>query len=150
MPVFHQSVPSLLQVAVVCGCGGPDIELGEVSGVVTLGGKPLPNAVVTFAPTAGGPSGIGKTNLLGEYRLMTGAKRGAVVGQHKVSIICVPEPLPAPAVSSDDPSYQYGGAESSADYRPTFVPQVPARYNTQTELTEEVKPGASTINFDLK
>ena len=52
-------VPLLLAVASAAGCGGaPDDrpDLGEVSGVVTLDGAPVENAVVQFTPAAGRPS----------------------------------------------------------------------------------------------
>ena len=151
MSVFYKYVPLLLAAA-LAGCGGSELELGEVQGVVTLNGDPLPNAVVTFSPKEGGPSGVGKTNDKGEYQLMTAGQLGAIPGQHTVSIICVPVPAPVKHVRSNDPSYQHGGGGvSSANYTPPPVPEVPARYNAQTELSEEVEAGTeNTINFDLE
>ena len=149
MSAFHKSIALLLSAA-LSGCGGgSDLVLGEVEGVVTLDGKPLPNAVVTFAPKGGGPAGVGKTNAEGEYQLMTAGQPGAVPGEHTVSIICVPEPAPVEAASSHDQA-DGGISTASEDYEPPEVTEVPARYNTETELTEEVKSGGNTINFDLK
>lgn len=149
MTAFPKCIPLLLAGA-LAGCGGSDLELGEVQGVVKFNGKPLPNAVVTFSPQGGGPGAVGKTNDNGEYQLMTAGKLGAVPGEHKVSIICVPEPAPVKHVSSTDPSYQGGVSASSMNYTPQPVPEIPARYNAQTQLTKEVKPGSNTVNFELK
>ncbi len=140
----------LMFVTAIAGCGGSGLELGDVTGVVQLDGQPLPNAVVTFSPEGGGPSGVGKTNADGEYQLLTAGELGAVPGQHIVSIICVPEPAPVQEVRSDDPSYQYGRPTSSANAAPQGIPEIPARYNSQTQLREEVESGSNEINFDLE
>src|SRR5690348_5741145 len=93
MPRF-QSCVFMLFAAAVAGCGGSEFEFGDVTGVVKLDGKPLPNAVVTFTPKGGGPSGVGKTDAEGQYQLYTATEPGAIVGEHTVSIIAVPEPAP--------------------------------------------------------
>lgn len=150
MLASQKCIPLLLAAALI-GCGDSGPELGEVEGVVTLDGKPLSNAVVTFSPQGGGPNGIAKTGTDGKYQLMTAGKLGAVLGGHKVSIIVVPEdPPPMESIPSDDPRYQERMNESSATYRPPPVTPVPERYNVQTELTEQVESGSNTIDFDLK
>ena len=71
------------------GCGG---RTGRVSGVVTLDGKPLVGATVSFTPASGDNGGVGgsygKTDAQGRYTLRTvvGKANGAAVGKHKVSI----------------------------------------------------------------
>jgi hypothetical protein len=90
-------------------------ELGSVSGVLTLDGKPLAGAIVTFQPIASEEPGsklsssVGTTDKEGRYTLMyVRDVRGAVVGEHKVF---VQAPLPT-------------GKET-----------IPLRYNAMTELT---------------
>jgi hypothetical protein len=139
----------LLLAAALCGCGS-DLDLGEVQGVVKLDGKPLPNAVVTFTPKGGGPAGVGKTNAEGEYQLMTVDQLGAVIGEHTVSIIAVPEPTAVAPSSGHGGVSETGIDTSSATYKPPPVPKVPERYNAKTELTEKVESGSNTIDFDLK
>ena len=141
---------SMLFVAAFAGCGGSgdEIEVAEVSGVVTLDGKPLPNAIVTFVPKAGGPSGVGKTDAEGKYQLATVDELGAVLGEHMVSIVCVPEPTAGPEVAHGE-DYQKE-VERTSNYKPKPVTKVPERYNMQTELVEKVEEGSNTINFDLK
>ena len=121
------------------GCGGNKVV--PVSGKVTLNGKPLANATVTFQPATkdkreAGPASAGLTNDQGEYTLKLAGKNtsGAVVGEHKVSISALQGPAP-----------------SSADDNPKpRVDLVPERYNTQTELKFQVPPGGTDkANFDL-
>ncbi len=62
-----------------CSDGGP--ELREVTGRVTVDGKPVPGAILTFVPTAGGSPSYGGTDNDGNYKLMfTDTKYGAMVG----------------------------------------------------------------------
>ncbi|MGQ9506075.1 MAG: carboxypeptidase-like regulatory domain-containing protein [Thermogutta sp.] len=139
---------SAITLLIVSGCGSRGPRLAVVKGRVTLDGQPLANAIVTFTPVAGGPASTGTTNSNGEYELACQLGRGAVVGQHKVSVRSQPPvPTGAGAVSSDDPSYQYGGQDSST--APVFQEKIPAKYNTQTTLVKEVKPGTNEINLDL-
>ncbi|MCI0360345.1 MAG: carboxypeptidase-like regulatory domain-containing protein [Planctomycetaceae bacterium] len=116
------------------GCGGPD-NVGSVSGTVTLNGQPLPDAIITFSPTAeGGSSGVGTTDSAGQYTLSYAAGvRGAQEGENMVRITT------------------YREAEPDADPPKPAVPEkVPARYNAKTELKVEVKSGSNTFDFPLE
>ena len=121
--------------AVLSGCGSDTAlpELGEVSGTVTLDDKPASNMEVRFEPQDKGGTSSGVTDAEGKYTLTyLGEQPGAVVGTHTVRIIGVAGGGPA-------------GGETGE-----VVPDVPARYNTESVLTEEVKEGPNEINFDLK
>jgi hypothetical protein len=123
------------------GCGGPKI--ATVKGKVTLNGKPLANALVTFQPIApggsidAGPGSAAKTNAQGEFTLkaMTGAS-GAVVGEHRVliSVLTVGD-------TSGDERPVRGG--------PPLEETIPERYNKESVLKFTVKPGPNEANFDL-
>lgn len=66
----------------LCGCGGggnSGPKTVAVSGVVTLGGKPLAGAEVHFGKNF---TGFGKTNTEGKYELV----QGAVPGDNKIII----------------------------------------------------------------
>jgi len=85
-------VAVLLGAAVLMGCRG---EVVPVSGRVTLDGKPLANAVVTFQPLGKGKlqktsttGSVGKTDSQGRFvlRLVSPSRRGAAVGDHIVTI----------------------------------------------------------------
>jgi hypothetical protein len=110
-----------------CNGGAGDApETSEVTGLVTLDVQPLANAHVEFAPATGRPS-FGETDAEGRYRLeYSPDQSGAIVGTNTVRI--------------------YTGGYGEAGPIPE---KVPARYNEQTELKADVKPGTNEFNFDL-
>jgi len=119
----------LLSTSGCGGGGGP--ELGDVSGTVTLDGQPLANASVTFSPAQGRGSDA-TTDAQGRYRLrFTAQEYGVVLGDHTVRIT---------TAGVSDP-------ETGESIEPTVT--VPAKYNTETELTAKVEGGKETINFPL-
>lgn len=111
------------------GCGRSDI--GQVDGTVTLDGQPLPDVLVEFEPVNGGRSSSGKTDAQGKYVLdYTSSEQGAMVGEHIVRITA---------------------AETEVDEegnRPQRA-NVPAKYNTESELKKTVQPGKQTIDLAL-
>jgi hypothetical protein len=129
-------VCSMIATVLGCGPGGP--ELAEVSGTVTLDGKPVPNAVLTFIPT-GGTTSYGMTNAEGKYKMMfTDTKSGAMLGTHSVE-------LQVKRYSKDEViEMKAAGMDATTD----FV-QIPKKYNKPGALTAEVKKGKNTINFQL-
>ena len=120
-----RSLGCLIFIALLVGCGKSNADVAPVSGVVTLDGRPLEFAIITFQPEGKSPA-AGRTDKDGHYELLY--KRGvmgAPVGPNRVTIML--------------------------DVDLAKKPQnVPARYNTQTELQHEVKPGPNVIDFDLK
>jgi hypothetical protein len=121
------------------GCGGRSY--APVSGTVTLDGKPVANADVTFIPIAeagtkeAGDTAGGKTNEKGEYKLKTytpqGWKEGALVGKHRVSISQL-------------------GSKGEGDRSVTWE-KLPKQYNGEkTELTYEVHSGENKKDWELK
>ena len=118
----------VLGIAVLAtGCGGGSADLGLVEGAVTLDGVPLAGANVGFQPAEGSAS-YGVTDAAGHYELyFAGDTKGAKIGSHTVRIR-------TPSPSEDDPQQH---------------PQIPAKYNTQTELTATVEKGPNKIDFTL-
>lgn len=116
----------------IAGCQ-PGPQLGTVTGTVTANGEPVPFAYVVFNPVKP-PRNYGSAyaNEKGQYELkFSNSRNGAPVGQHQVSItVAKGEDLP------DD-------AKASARIR------IPSRYNTETELRADVKPGSNVIDFAL-
>ncbi len=119
-------IPTMLVVLIGCGS-----DLPTVKGKVTLDGKPLPNAFIEFTPqVAGGSTSYGRTDASGNYDMMFSLKkRGAVPGENVVRITTA----------------------DIGDMGAANVPeQVPNRFNRNSELRAEVKPGqANVCNFDL-
>lgn len=127
-----------LPLALVAGCGGS--KTAPVSGRITVNGKALPHASVTFAPIGGkgniepGPGSAGKTDADGRYTLALVGQSGsgAVIGKHKVQVALLSE-------------------ANTADDRPDKMKQIPLKYNGQTTLEFDVPPGGTdAADFDLK
>jgi hypothetical protein len=120
-----------------CSSDGPD--LAGVSGTVTLDGKPVPAAVLTFIPEnpEGSPS-YGATDAQGQYTLaFTRSKQGAMLGKHRVEI-------ETRKISANE------AADMKADGRevPEYV-AIPKKYGARGELRAEVTSGSNKIDFEL-
>jgi hypothetical protein len=151
------SLKFLMMALTVCcfGCsgGGTDIDLGTVTGVVTLDGKPLADAVVVFAPDNGNASSD-QTDASGKYQLTYNKNaKGALLGKHKVSIT---EGQPAAAELGDDADLSKVDLSATGDIGDASTKggkgkksMIPAKYNTKTTLTADVKTGANTFDFKL-
>lgn len=139
----HRAVFNICAVAcallAASGCSGrPKNVSKQVTGTVTIGGQPLPNAVITFAPADGSPS-IGRTDAQGKYNLVWSQQRGRVIegaqiGDHTVTIR----------------TFQFG--DSTAKPPKAEIPEkVPFKYRQEGGFPKAtVKAGANTINFDLE
>lgn len=115
---------TLLTISFV-GCGKSGADIAPVAGRITLDGKPLENADIVFQPDGSKPPSSGRTNADGRYELAY--KRGVMggaIGSNTVRITISSEVVENP-------------------------PSIPARYNSASELTKEVKSGQNEFNFDL-
>ncbi len=123
----------LIVVSVLlAGCPGRS-DLGQVTGKVTLDGKPLADARVEFSPTQQGSIATGRTDASGEYSLMFSRDvAGASLGENLVRI------------STYDVDYVEGKGEISIPER------VPAKYNRSSDLKVTVEPGKNRHDFKLK
>lgn len=123
---------SFVLIGAVVGCGGPS-NLGTVTGKVTLDGQPLPDALVTFTPTAAGSPSAGRTDARGTYTLRyTRELEGAEIGEHLVRVSTFSEGDP----DSDPPT-------------PADPEKVPSRYHENSELKQTVRKGSNTIDLTL-
>jgi len=77
------SLAALLALAVVVGCGGGG---HKVEGEVTLDGKPVEEALVTFLPDGTGEQAFGVTDSGGKFTLRTAKQKGAPPGNYKVTV----------------------------------------------------------------
>jgi hypothetical protein len=135
----------LLVLVQLAGCSGKPYKVAKVSGRVSLDGKPLPRASVTFVPMgtkdniAPGPTATGLTDAEGRYTLTIDKDTpGTVV--HTCRIYITTRTGGGPANDQD------GGLPQK---RPRD--KVPEKYNTRTELAYDVPPGGTDqANFDLK
>lgn len=116
-----------------CGPGGP--EIASVEGRVTLDGEPLANAAIVFIPEDGRPAGA-TTDKDGHYVLnFTEGRSGAIPGKNLVRVTTVRD----------------AGETEDGTPIPASPERIPMKYNAQSELSFDVKPGEKNVaNFDLK
>lgn len=124
--------------AVVClslGCGdGGGPQLGNVTGVITMNGTPVPGVNVTFIPEGKGSPSYGGTDKDGVYRLMFNRQRtGAELGKHQVMI------------ENREPETDDSGNRILSG----VIITVPPKYSQPGTLSTEVRSGQNQVNFDL-
>ena len=137
MKIWRSFCRYALAVTVACcilGCGSEKVPgLGTVTGTVTMDGKPVSDAMISFEPTTPGKSAaLGKTDADGNYELYySRGHKGAPVGENVVKITTFGET----------------GDENNRQIRNETVP---TKYNVKSELKADVARGANKFNFDLK
>lgn len=128
-----------------CGGGGLNVPTGTVSGTVTMGGKPLTDATITFIGETNGDTASGVLQSDGTYSLKYGSGFGVPAGDYRVVVV-------AGAAASSGPT-------NPEDLMKTVkVPQVvkspiPDKYRDPktSALVAVVKEGTNpNIDFDLK
>jgi hypothetical protein len=130
----------VVSTVVASGCDSKPYGLAPVSGVVTLDGRPIEGARVSFQPLGGektnpGPGSYAFCDAAGHYELKTiRDEMGAVPGPHVIRI------------SSAQPK---ADSASDSDSGPAFQDPIPARYNSQTQLTFTV-PEEGTMAAEFK
>ena len=128
------------------GCGGlsDQPELGQVTGTITLDGKPLSGIAVVFQPESGRPA-RGMTDAEGKYELTyIRQTKGTKVGPNRVEIAPSEDGEPEESENADEES-------TSVTKRPkSGKPTIPSRYNVRSELKADVKAGENTFDFELE
>jgi hypothetical protein len=114
----------------LAGCGGNE---ARVSGTVKVDGKPIANGMITFMPVDGKTATAGGKIKDGHYSVKV------PVGAMKVSI-SEPKFVRKKKLYDTPNSPEQDVTEES----------LPARYNENTELTFDVRPGRNEKDFDLK
>jgi hypothetical protein len=128
------------------GCTSSDQpELGKVTGTITLDDMPLTGVAVVFQPDSGRPA-RGMTDAEGKYELTyIRQTKGTKVGSNRVEIAPSEEGAESSDVETGDDETQPAPKMSKPG-----KPLVPARYNVQSELKVDVKPGENSFDFQLE
>lgn len=119
----------------VSGCeSGPTnyerLGIAQASGRVTLDGEPLVAARIVFVEPGAGFASVGETDSEGKYQLMLNSTQPGVAPGKKVVRIMT------------------GYAQEEGEL--AGVETLPKRYNKDSELSAEVKPGETHVfDFDL-
>jgi hypothetical protein len=135
-------VLALSAAALPAGCGGTADQLPReaISGTVTFKGEPLKAGTIQFLPTSPREVTAGGAVIVdGKYTI--GKSEGLVPGRYQV-LISGAQAAPAAARS------ELPGASPPV---PPAKEPIPAKYNSKSELTADVKNGGrNTLAFELK
>ncbi len=145
---------AVLACVLMAGCGEAPAGRGvPVEGTVTMDGKPLDGATITFMNDTF--AGFGRTDANGKYRLV----QGALPGVNKVVVSKLPPGAVDPTVVLDPENgidagqieaQAMGSGKKVQDLRPKDL--VPADYSdpAKTKLTYDVPAGGSTgVDFNI-
>jgi hypothetical protein len=122
-----------LVLGVCTGCGGRT----RIEGHVTLDGAPVDGGSISFFQGTGPGSDKGNAAIRGGQYVIDGERaRNLTPGSYTVQIFWL----------------QRLGASSGGnmDTSPAVKQLIPAKYNTNSTLKMEVKPGTNKLDFDLK
>lgn len=141
-PPFDWRTAVLVLLATIAGaCGSNRLPTAPVSGKVQFQQQPLRFGIVLFVPNVG-PMARGTIDKDGSFRLSTyHPGDGAVVGKHRIQIICNESLNPdGPPRSEEDKRERGVGA--------SLVPAKYANYAT-SGLEFEVTPGSNPCLLEL-
>ncbi|MFM7590732.1 MAG: carboxypeptidase-like regulatory domain-containing protein, partial [Isosphaeraceae bacterium] len=142
---------AFMLVTFICGCNTADVSeilpaIKPVSGTITLNGKPMEGAVISFLPMAeGGTMTVGQTREEGKYKLSYLGMLGCAPGQYQVMLSYKTTP-DGKVVTLEIQSALVMPKEATQ-----AVERMPKEYGPGNKtLTATVPPEGGEINFDLK
>jgi hypothetical protein len=125
---YGRLLPAVLAAVALAGCGATSTKQ-PVSGTVTWKGQPLETGMIRFLPQDG-PARTEAVAVITQGRYAVPGEHGLDPGTYKVS---VSSPDPKSGVIPDAPPGERGGYPATE--------RIPAKYNSQTQLTFEVRAG---------
>jgi hypothetical protein len=120
-------------VLAATGCGNADSSRSRVHGTVTVNGTPPASGAIAFTPVDGAAPTTGGSIVDGKY------SADVPIGPSKVAIR-------VPKVIGQRKLYN----TPDSPVQPLMDESLPAKFNDETELTLDVKPGETLGDFDLK
>ncbi len=142
-PLRHLFRCSLVAACVLCSSLLPGCSSGNstgrlaLAGSVTFDGQPVDGGSIAFLPEGEAqPTKPGAQIEEGKYHIL--AERGAFAGLYRVEIHW-------PRKTGRKVPF-----EDTGIMKDETVDVIPAKFNVQSELKADIKPGATTFDFDLK
>lgn len=129
--VCRSALFTSMLLLLVSGCS--DNKTADVSGVVSVDGQPVEKGNISLFPADGKGPSVGGDIVNGKYEVSK-----APVGTVKVQIR-------VPKVTGKKKLYDTPDSPT----RDTFSESLPKKYNDNTELTYDVKPGKNIKDWDL-
>lgn len=124
-------------MAVLAGCSKDGFPTAPVRGKITYKGQPVGSGTILFNPEGDRPAATGEIKADGSYVLSTyGDGDGAVLGKHSILITAL-----------EDMTDKLPEQRSAT---PKAI--IPSKYlgSDTSGLSEEVKEGQNTFDFELK
>jgi hypothetical protein len=133
----QRGIATIAALAVVLlGCSKQPVgpPRGTVHGKITLDGKPIATGMINFKPMgpAAGPT-CGLPLKDGQY---ASDAKGPIVGKNRIEI----------RARSQTPTQPQN---PDGDWKSNYIEAIPARYNSQSVLEADVRPGDNTFDFEL-
>jgi hypothetical protein len=124
------------------------VTLVDVSGTVTMDGEPLVGAVVTFENQETGTMSFARTDSSGRYTLQFDSEKDGVTPGKKLVRFSTTRTILG--LKGEEGEEEGEASSEKSEGSEKRKEQVPECYNGKSELTVEVTPESSTINFSLK
>jgi hypothetical protein len=142
--IFAQHLPRFLAAAVavalplIAGCGGGPNDRSPVRGSVSYDGQPVDKGGIAFLPEGEGEEDhrVRATGQIHDGRYDLDALKGPFPGKYRVQIYWkkkTGQKVPGEGEGLKDETLQV----------------IPSKYNTESELIVEIKPGRNTFDFNL-
>jgi len=135
-------LPIMLAIALCAGCGRQPPERAAVRGRVTFRGKVVQNGTIVFSPT-GGTKGAPAGADIVQGNFSIDVKEGPIVGHHRVEIQAFRK------TGNKIPDLLGDVSDPNRPLIDEVVPLLPPKFNLQSKLTAEIKPGDNVVNFNL-
>ena len=132
------------------GCGSRYPKTYKIKAVVTLDGKPFPNARVFFSPVNGDRGALGVTDKDGVVTAFSTfqANDGVLPGEHRVSIMPkIPPPMPGTTTTPEQERME----KEMRDNPENATPYYPQKYRAPdtSGLTATIDPKTKEIKIEM-
>ncbi len=149
---IRAATPLLLIALAGCGSEEDSITLYPVKGTVTLNGKPMAGATITFVPDASNVAstpGVDSTGPEGTYSIRFKSRTGLSPGKYKVMVepaLTVPGGADVPEEFKDDPYM----AQLSLGRDPGADRKEAAGEKSEFDAEVTANPTSNVFDFDVK
>lgn len=144
-----RSLCLFLTAAALVGCSSDGLQ--PLQGTVTLDGKPLEGAAISFSPIEGGRPATGKTDADGKFTLASyKAGDGLPAGSYKVTVVKLDAKRQAQAAPSTDENSTEPQAMGNLEQGVSFVTPVKYSSPATTDLIVDVAAGMEPVLLEIK
>src|SRR4051794_1849999 len=142
--------------ALLClvGCGGSGPKLVPVTGIVTLNGKPLEGAAVSFHPDPSNKEGLpgeDTTGPQGNYKITTKGRSGVVPGKYHIVVSkLLVDPTKVNEAFKDDPFMAQMSTGPEVGKDAAKIAALREKNTIEASFDREVPPEGGPQDLDVK